>query len=424
MKKTISILLAGALALSLAACGKTQATGSVSFPTESAQSQLPVQEPLENPGLRLANQSSETGFFSRNLTFSSKTDHRHRLGYVDYAAATENILCADSTCTHETDSCTAVAPKEGTWCAGITAVNNDTMIYVLCTLDHSKGGVYTMHKDGTDFKTLAETGPGIDFFGIAALDEHYVYIFCGELNEDMEKIKNFIGKVPLSGGDLQEVAEVEAGCSGVGTDGRSLILQLTNTKNDMDFVGLDLDTGEMTPLFTWQSKGNHYIGIAKKQADKIYGFTDETAASLHWSSLDGSSGDIELHWPQEMSWAEHTSAVLELVTPDAASVVLYAPDKNIAKRYTITLADGSVKENTLTMKNNGEMVGLVGFNQDTALIEILYQDEWSETVGEDGTPQDELTIISRLAVMPLESFLAGSTDYTEIQPLTEGGQEP
>ena len=423
MKKSIAILLAAALSLSLAGCGQGGTHQTETAPDEMAVS-APQQEASIAAGLRLASQSSQTGFAGISTFLSSEANGtiRQRLMYVDYAAAAESLPCADPACTHETDSCTAVVPKTGVWCGEIAAIDDDTILYVQRTLDRSKGGVYTMRKDGTEFKTLTETGPGIDIFGVAALDETSVYLACNLFDENQESIRKYIGRVPLAGGELQEVGELEAGCSWIGTEQRGLILQQQNDEKGMAFISMNLDTGETTPLFTWKAKAPDYAGLAQKQGDKIYGFID-TVDSLHWSSLDGSDGDIPIQWPQEMNWPKQLAADLELVTPDAASVVLYDPEHNIGKRYTITLADGSVKENPLTMANSSDLVNLVGSNQDTVLIELLHQEEWTETVGEDGTPQDKLNIISRLAVMPLQSFLAGSTDYIEVRSLVEGEQE-
>lgn len=113
MKRLISFALAGLLALCLAACGGQDAVSSA--PQAAQTSETAPAEAAPASAAFFALGSGDTADFNTGDVWYSLQPH---LGYTlimktDYAAATRRVLCSVPGCTHDSESCPAWLPGRG-----------------------------------------------------------------------------------------------------------------------------------------------------------------------------------------------------------------------------------------------------------------------------------------------------------------------
>lgn len=114
MKRLISFALAGLLALCLAACGGQDAVSSA--PQAAQTSETAPAEAAPASAAFFALGSGDTADFNTGDALYSLQPH---LGYTlimktDYATATRRVLCSVPGCTHDSESCPAWLPGRGT----------------------------------------------------------------------------------------------------------------------------------------------------------------------------------------------------------------------------------------------------------------------------------------------------------------------
>ncbi|MBD5383400.1 MAG: hypothetical protein HDR72_00170 [Ruminococcaceae bacterium] len=167
MKRILSVLSAAALAIALTACDKAnrdpESSGEVSSETQvgSSEQSTPVDGigqnyPRETPltvlcggdGFMQAGCGTEDGFYS--IQFDAAGGDLDRITYVDYASRQEVILCADSSCKHNTERCTSVLGADMRYFGELFLYGGHLYFINFDHSDEQKGTeLYRMKLDGT-----------------------------------------------------------------------------------------------------------------------------------------------------------------------------------------------------------------------------------------------------------------------------------
>lgn len=165
MKKAVSLVLSLVAAVSLSAC--------VSPPTAP---------PSESSGQAAASQADphdlrflQTGSEAGRYGIVSRSDYS-LLCYIDYSSACDTPLCAQPSCPHNSESCTAYIPG-GQIISSLYALDDRSIAFIVtAAATEDKGSIlYIADSSGENRRKIFQAESGQDFWEITCADDQYLY---------------------------------------------------------------------------------------------------------------------------------------------------------------------------------------------------------------------------------------------------------
>ena len=342
------------------------------------------------------------------------------LCYIDYASASDTALCAQPSCNHDSESCTAYIPK-GQILSSLYAVDNQSAAFVVSPNSPDEGGpvLYLADKGGGNRRTLFQASSGQDFWELICVDDQYLYFSLSTTQEEGETIDLY--RVPLAGGEAEAVFPLSDSRI-LGLSGRNLVCysyQYEGPENLQEpFVGThrvflhSIDDGTEQELESWTSTMGNEGRVQYWQDDRLCWLDcnwNQLPQAIHWTDENRQTGEVAFTWPdqalqeiQKNEEGDFRVERLELVLEN--------------RRYAVDLETGSVTEIPLRYQSNGKEipVAILGQSSDSLLVEIEIQMKDVTYIQDDGTPTMNGAAIGRYALIPFADFFAGKPNYREV----------
>lgn len=415
MKKIVALFLSLLAAAGLTACNSTaQLPGSGTSGT-AAVGQADQTPQTTGNVLRALKAGTDSGRYGT----SYQIDHTI-LCYIDYASASDTALCAQPSCNHDSESCTAYIP-EGQILSSLYAVDNQSAAFVVSPNSPDEGGpvLYLADKGGGNRRTLFQASSGQDFWELICVDDKYLYFSLSTTQEEGQTIDLY--RVPLSDSQI------------LGLSGRNLVCysyQYEEPENRQEpFVGAhrvflhSIDDGTEQELESWTSTMGNEGRVQYWQDDRLYWLDcnwNQLPQVIHWTDENRQTGEVALTWPdqalqeiQNNEEGDFRVERLELVLENRALLTVRGLE---TRRYAVDLETGSVTEIPLRYQSNGKEipVAILGQSSDSLLVEIEIQVKDVTYIQDDGTPTMNGAAIGRYALIPFADFFAGKPNYREV----------
>lgn len=447
MKKIVALFLSLLAAAGLTACNSTaQLPGSGTSGT-AAVGQADQTPQTTGNVLRALKAGTDSGRYGT----SYQIDHTI-LCYIDYASASDTALCAQPSCNHDSESCTAYIPK-GQILSSLYAVDNQFAAFVVSPNSPDEGGpvLYLADKGGGNRRTLFQASSGQDFWELICVDDQYLYFSLSTTQEEGQTIDLY--RVPLAGGEAEAVFPL-SDSQILGLSGRNLVCysyQYEEPENRQEpqipegaaqeeidqmmieyqeaFVGThrvflhSIDDGTEQELESWTSTMGNEGRVQYWQDDRLYWLDcnwNKLPQVIHWTDENRQTGEVALTWPdqalqdiQNNKEGDFRVERLELVLENRAMLTVRGPE---TRRYAVDLETGSVTEIPLRYQSNGKEipVAILGQSSDSLLVEIEVQMKDVTYIQDDGTPTMNGAAIGRYALIPFADFFAGKPNYREV----------
>lgn len=440
MKKTAALILALTLTAALAGCG---APASASLPEPAGNTEVRA-DPHDLYLLQTGSEAGRYGTVYRN-------DHTI-LCYIDYASASDTALCAQPSCNHDSDSCTAYIPG-GDVVSALCALDGGKMAFIVSPGQESDRGsiLYLADSAGGERRKLFRAESGEDFWELTCADDAYLY-FPIQIMEGDNTVTRLC-RVPLSGGEAEPLFDWDD-AHVIGVDGRDLVCQstryeesgeqpvlpdnasqeelnrlsheyLSSCKGSSRVFLHNMDDGTETELDSWDVTMDNDDRVLLWQDGRLYWCEtgwNRLPQAFHWTAADGQTGEVELSWPEELRQEvendpNETAGVSRLETVVENHALLQITGKeNQLHRYGVDLSDGSVTEIPLRYESNGkeQPVAILGRSGDSLLVEMEVQMKEVTYIQQDGTPTTNGAAVGRYALIAFDDFLAGRPAYREI----------
>lgn len=342
------------------------------------------------------------------------------LCYIDDASASDTALCAQPSCNHDSESCTAYIPK-GQILSSLYAVDNQSAAFVVSPNSPDEGGpvLYLADKGGGNRRILFQASSGQDFWELICADDKYLYFSLSTTQEEGQTID--LHRVPLAGGEAEAVFPLSDSRI-LGLSGRNLVCysyQYEEPENRQEpFVGThrvflhSIDDGTEQELESWTSTMGNEGRVQYWQDDRLYWLDcnwNQLPQAVHWTDENRQTGEVALTWPdqalqeiQNNEEGDFRVERLELVLEN--------------RRYAVDLETGSVTEIPLRYQSKGKEipVAILGQSSDSLLVEIEIQMKDVTYIQDDGTPTMNGAAIGRYALIPFADFFAGKPNYREV----------
>lgn len=439
MKKEVAWILSLVMAAGLSACGsQTVAPGVNTGETTPLQS-----DPHDLRFLQTGNESGRYGMAYR--------DGYTILCYIDYASASDTVLCAQPSCNHDSESCTAYIPG-GQIVSSLYALDDRSIVFVV-TPDTDEGGpiLYLADSAGKDRQKLFQAPSGQEFWEVTCADDQYLYFPLYQAEDG----KTQLCRIPLSGGEPEPLFDC-TDAQILGVSGRDLVCRVsdyTQTENPPQLEIPDnvsqeemnrltheylssqtgsnrlylhnMDNGTERELDSWTSTMDSEDRALLCQDGKVY-WCDTgwncLPQSLHWIGTDGQTGETVVNWPEalieEVAHDPNETAGVSRVEAavDGHVLVRISGKDHRNMRYAVDLADGSAVEIPLLYEANGreQPVSILGRSADSLLVEMEMQMDEVTYIQKDGTPTTNGAAVGRYSLIAFEDFLAGKPAYREI----------
>lgn len=439
MKKAIFLVLSLAMAAGLSACRTDSHVPAAQSTGKAAASRADAHDLRY---LQVGDENGRYGFVSRN--------GYSLLCYIDYASASDTALCAQPSCPHNSESCTAYL--SGNWIlSALYALDDRSMAFIVTPGGEADGGaiLYMADSDGANRRKLFQADAGQDFWELTCADDQYLY-----LPIQTESVTRMC-RVPLAGGEAEPVFD----CSDsqiLGVSGRELLCRASRYEeaetaqapefpedasqeelNRLNHAYLasctitnrlylhNIDDGSERELDFWTSSMDGDDRALLWQDGRLYWCDtgwNRLPSSLHWMTTDGQTGEISVAWPEALRQEvendpSETAGVtrLEAITENHA-LLRISGRQNQQYRYAVDLTDGSAAEIPLLYESNGkeQPVSLLGRSADSFLVEMEMQMEEVTYIQKDGTPTTNGAAAGRYSLISFADFLAGTPAYQEI----------
>lgn len=386
------------------------------------------------------------------------------LCYVDYALAQEIPLCAQPSCGHDSDACTAfVEPGKGAW--NPWTGDGSAIFFVLVDDETGSGEIWTADPDGSSRRILVPGTSGAGVPSLAAEDGvflYYFYTFEPEGNGQVPGSEIRLARVPVEGGGSEDLFSWEDYGTGayyqfLGVSGREVAVNrydwgdptnmVIEVPDDMppeereavidaqleqqkqitgyhNVLLVNVDTGAQRELAAWTSN----LGSAGRsllwENGRLYWCDDKTYGPVHWLDLDGQSG--ELAALPEKSNDEDPVYTLHRIVQGKLLADCYGFKADTCSRCAIDLSDASadgsltgsartltlrylhaVSERPVRIEAQGEAGLLVQYEESAEYSAGFYED--------DGTPKTNLTITRCYGMISYEDYFANRPNYRPVE---------
>ena len=388
------------------------------------------------------------------------------LCYVDYDLAMETPLCAQPSCSHDSDACTAfVEPEKGAW--NPWTGDGSAIFFQMIGRETGSGEIWTADADGSNRRILVPRTSGAGIPLLIAEDGAFLYYFytfepdCEE-NEQLPEMEWRLARVPLQGGESEELFTWEGYGTGtfyefLGVSGREIAIYRSDCSdpvalalavpedtppeefdavvdallerqkqiiNDESIVLFNVDTGAQRKLDGWtrnfRSEGRSFLW----ENGKLYWCSEKTHGPIHWLDMDGQSGELSA-MPEKIN-DEDPIYTLCRVVQGKLLADCYGFKADTCSRWAIDLsgdsADGNpagsaealalryvhdVSERPVRIEAQGEAGLLVQYEETAEYSTGFYED--------DGTPRTNLSVTSRYGMISYEDYFANRPNYRPVE---------
>lgn len=399
--------------------------------------------------------SDTEGMYSAEYDYVSS---RWLLRYIDYDSCKNLPLCSAPNCAHNSDSCTAWVPPHSA-AASPYVLKNDQIVFFIQSSETEEETLYIADKDGSNRRVLltglAGAGNFFPFFQNQTFlaDDSFLYFMLYKVNED-SSFAYTLCRVPLTGGDMEEVCSLDDSNQYLGTLGRELILSRVHYQNEPkkpelpenisfdDQLRIDedyhekwnketiietelcfknMDTGEERFLCNRQdSPGSDPVFYWNN--DRMWWYASNCPQSLHWLTPAGEEGEVSIQWPQE--WKERTAWYARpiLYVQDHLIVDLQSQDDfDSTCRFALNSSDGTATLLTLSQLSNGREIPLqiLACLPDCMLVQICDIVGQIAQTDKSGLPYIQETYEPLLGLISYEDYFSSTPNYREIKTVSE-----
>lgn len=383
------------------------------------------------------------------------------LCYVDYAAAREIPLCAQPSCAHNSDACTAFM-KLGNSATAPKIGSGNAIFFVIMDGETGQDEIWTADPDGSGRRLLVRSTTGSNECKPIAEDGSYLYYFYGsyrEENGEMLKSRLCLARVPLAGGESEDISSWEdkndgAGYEFLGVSGREVALYRYEWGNPMENVApedtppeetgamadaqseqqrqhmcrhsaflLNVDTGAQRELGTWSSTTGSVGCSCLWENGRLYWCTDNAYGPIHWMDVDGQSGELAV-LPEDPN-DENACYMLDSIVQGKLLIDCFSPAADSTSRCAIDLSDdlaeGRSEGNaqSLTLRYlyavSEYPVRIEGRSETELLVMYEIDVEYSPGFYEDGTPKENFSATSRYGMISYEDYFANRPNYRPVE---------
>lgn len=438
MRKTLrplAGLTAALLALSLAGCGPAGRTGTSHSPAGTASDAAPA-----GGDLTLITNGNDKGLYT-NIYQSDGTGGGCSLRcWVDYAAATRTVLCAQPNCTHDSDACTAWIDPES---SETDYVLGDKL---LCAGYGMEGTTLTLRGgDGSDPKELYTTADEV----VPRLTDGSWLYFEQQTADGEGGSTNALYRLPLAGGEAQRLFDLpyqsgsDAGI--LGCTGREIILytfqwgedpmpEQTDGMSQEDYDAAlaawqdsqqgshrvytkNVDTGEERELTAWTSNIGSAGSTVAMVEGTLYLLPDQSLGELTAiDPADGKTATTPVAWPFELGAEDiYTVTIRGMVGGRLIADVTTLEGDD--RRAAIDPADGTAAELKLNYLSNGHVRGIRMLGQGGGAVLVCYEQRMEDavSVGSDGMTFVGTDVSERWAMIDDADFLSDTPAYRDVQ---------
>ena len=438
MRKTLrplAGLTAALLALSLAGCGPAGRTGTSHSPAGTASDAAPA-----GGDLTLITNGNDKGLYTNIYQSDGPGGGRSLRCWVDYAAATRTVLCAQPNCTHDSDACTAWIDPESS--------ETDYLLgdKLLCAGYGMEGTTLTLRGgDGSDPKELYTTADEV----VPRLTDGSWLYFEQQTMDDEGGSTNALYRLPLAGGEAQRLFDLpyqsgsDAGI--LGCTGREIVLytfqwgedpmpEQTDGMSQEDYDAAlaawedsqqgshriytkNVDTGEERELTAWTSQIGSAGSTVAMVEGTLYLLPDQSLGELTAiDPADGRTATTPVAWPFEAGTEEiYTVTIRGMVGGKLIADVITLEGDD--RRAAIDPADGTAAELKLNYLSNGHVRGIRMLGQGGGAVLVCYEQRMEDavSVGSDGMTFVGTDVSERWAMIDDADFLSDTPAYRDVQ---------
>lgn len=422
MKQRLNVYAAGIFAL--ASCLLT----SCAVPSFAATNTPAAPEDSPSPAIEKCTAGTDDGYYTCDQYFPGGRS----LTYVDYASMEERFLCADPTCTHDSDACTSYYPHDGkTQLSGVYAVGDRLLAVQIAPSGTSNAHMDLLDWDGNFQSCLAEFSAGQelswDMSGGYYTDGESLYTTLAEVVPGTDARQEMLVRISLEDGAVSRLYEAPAPGYQLllaGASGRELLFWEFDARtirpdphqNSDTLCAADTDTGETRelPYQTTDSTGIVVDGGQifridwENAAFTVCTYPSESGISCDYAALRQEVlreyGTIVNEGIQPLEFTDEFCAVTFSVQDEAGDA------HYIAYLYNIT--SGETCPFTL----------LQTFKED--LIQVRARTPWGLFVKKDTIPQTSAAgtgmpelYLTEWGMLPEESYLHSVPEYSKTATL-------
>ena len=395
-----------------------------------------------------------------------KKDGNLLLCYVDYALAQETPLCAQPSCSHDSDACTAFVESDKK--AMIPQIGDGGAIFFKMENEETEEAdgsvqeeIWAADPDGSNRRLLVRSTTGSGGYSPVAEDDAFLYYFYGftrEGNDGTPERGQRLARVPLAGGESEDVFSWNDSGFGVGYEfwgvrGREVAVYrydwggsfgidapLSEIDAAIEAQGeqqpqmarhsvllVNIDTGTQRELDAWDSAFGSAGRYCLWENGRLYWCADSTYGPIHWLDVDGKSG--ELVTLPEKSNDENAVYTLDRIVQGKLLVNIRSPETGSVSRCAIDLSDESADEPEEGGSAESAVPLTLRYLQGTwehpvpiegqgeAGLLVMYEESTDQSTGfyEDGTVKNGLSVTMRYGMISYEDFFANRPNYRPVE---------
>lgn len=466
IKKCLCLLIAAALCGCAAAPATGQGAASPAAPAQAAPADASALGPL----YPLSSGNGQGQYAVATMVDPQSHELYNLAVYVDYAAGRDVPLCAQPNCAHRDESCPAYLP-EGTTRQYMILQDGRLLLQEVSSRVQGDGltcesTIALCNADGSDPRTLAQDTGRFSRCYLAA-DAENLYFYAGEALPDGEYAKRLY-RQSLESGECTLIAEMEPDfdCGGyyqglynrsfvfyyfhwpeIGTPDITIPEGITPEERDRliqqqaeeadrlwdsatrstSVYLLDVDTGSQTELMGWSWRNGEPDKTIGWFDGRLYWFdggspSGEEAAALpnplHWITPDGSTGEVDVSWPQisidgELSYVGLSDLVDGRLVVEAGYNL---PGDVASTAVAIDLQTGGATQIALSYLSNAAMhpLRIAGHTEDSLLVQYGETYEDLTLRAPDGTLYSTSWCFPQYGLLSFADYFSGTPNYRQL----------
>lgn len=350
---------------------------------------------------------SENGAY---LSLQLKDEIAFNIAYIDYATQNEVLLCSKPNCSHDDATCTSWVPQNG---YGQLITDGK---HLFCFINDTQNGpaIYRMDMNGENRKKLYTFQSGGSFFSGVASDGTYLYFGSSQISEE-GKSSGYIVALSCESGEMFTISEFAGESYLYSAFGRTLIIRHTVDTGEVEFIGIDVDSGEKTILRTWNPI--HEFGLCDKDT---YVCLDVENYIIRVCSLkSGEEYTFSNIIPQI---DEDCICILNGLLDNHIWFTIYTPSIGSilmdTKTYAVDIASGLVTDIDFKIDNLGyttDPVDIVAQTDDFYLVRTSIKQFDLTMRTYDGTMATKTLPQACFSIIMKDDFWKGRPNFTPIQ---------
>ena len=375
------------------------------------------------------------------------------LCYVDYDLAVETPLCAQPSCAHDSDACTAFWEREK-YVLNPQTGDGRAIFFPINNYHTGQSEIWAADPDGSGRRVLVESASEAYDCSPVAEDDSFLYYFYNIYRRSDEEIPEnslCLGRVPLQGGESEELLswETDVGYEFLGVNGREIVIyrydwgepvsmeipegtppeeeeaamellieQLQQQTARHSVLLVNIDTGTQRELDVWSSTYGSAGRSLLWENGRLYWCDDKNHGPIHWLDTDGQSGELSVL--PERSDDENASYTLNCIAQGRLLVDCYNPASKFTSRCAVSLSEdpaGSAQTLTLRYVHASSERPVLIEGQGEAGFLVQYEENADSSTGfdEDGTTKYDLSFTMRYGMISYEDFFANRPNYRPVE---------